>query len=362
MKKTSLYDRHVALGGKFVTFAGYQLPIQYIGINREHKAVRTAAGLFDVSHMGEFFITGKDAEAFINRMTINDVASLKAGQAQYSAFCNDDGGIIDDIIVYRFENKFMLVVNGTNREKDLNWLQSHINGEVSCEDVSDKTGLLALQGPKSRKILTSLTDTDIEALPFYSFQKGKVCGIETFLARTGYTGELGFELYAQPDFLGEIWDGLMEAGKPHGLLPAGLGCRDTLRMEMKYSLYGNDIDESTNPVEAGLGWATKMNKGYFMGRKAIITAKEKKTRRLVCFEMVDRAIPRKGYEITSEDLVVGFVTSGTQSPTLGKGIGMGYVNINHVKSGTKLGILIRGKTFDAIIIKAPLYKEGTLYT
>ena len=359
-KKTPLYDRHIELGGNVMNFGGYLLPTQYSGIKQEHNAVRSKAGLFDVSHMGEFIVSGPNAESFLNKMTVNDVTSLSVGQAQYSAMCTKNGSIVDDLLVYKKENDFMVVVNASNLEKDLDWLNSHKVGQVSIEDVSDQTGLIAIQGPRSRNILQTLTDTNLSNIQFYHFKDGKVSGKDAIIARTGYTGELGFEIYASSDDIGEIWDAIMDAGADKGLSPAGLGCRDTLRMEMKFALYGNDIDETTNPLEAGLGWITRLGKDDFMGKKALLEAKANVTRRLVCLEMTERAIPRQGCPILMNDESVGIITSGTMSPSLETGIGIGYVDLPFDRSGTELVVDIRGKMKVAIVVKPPFYKSGSL--
>jgi len=359
-KKTPLYDRHIELGGNVMNFGGYLLPTQYSGIKQEHNAVRSKAGLFDVSHMGEFIVSGPNAESFLNKMTVNDVTSLSVGQAQYSAMCTKNGSIVDDLLVYKKENDFMLVVNASNLEKDLNWLNSHKTDDMSIKDISDQTGLVAVQGPRSRDILQTLTDTNLSNIQFYHFTEGKVSGMEAIIARTGYTGELGFEIYASSDDIGEIWDAIMDAGADKGLSPAGLGCRDTLRMEMKFALYGNDIDETTNPLEAGLGWITRLGKDDFMGKKALLEAKANVTRRLVCLEMTERAIPRQGCPILMNDESVGIITSGTMSPSLETGIGIGYVDLPFDRSGTELVVDIRGKMKVAIVVKPPFYKSGSL--
>lgn len=359
-KKTPLYDRHIDLGGNVVNFGGFLLPTQYSGINQEHNAVRSKAGIFDVSHMGEFIISGSDAEKFLQKITVNDVSSLSKGEAQYSAMCFKNGGIVDDLLIYKKENVFLLVVNAANLENDLEWLKSHQEGDVKIEDISDKIGLIAVQGPRSRAILQTLTDTTLSNIQFYHFAEGRVSGKEAMIARTGYTGELGFEIYSSANEIGEIWDAIMDAGTDKGLEPAGLGCRDTLRMEMKFALYGNDIDETTNPIEAGLGWITKLGKADFIGKDALLEAKANVTRRLVCLEMTERAIPRNGCPILMNDEIVGTITSGTMSPSLEKGIGIGYVNVPFHKSGTELIVDIRGKMKSAIVVKPPFYKNGSL--
>ena len=359
-KNTPLFDRHIELGGNMVSFGGYLLPTHYSGINLEHLGVRSKAGLFDVSHMGEFIISGSDAESFLQKVTVNDVASLSVGQAQYSAMCYANGGMIDDILVYKKKNEFMLVVNAANNEKDLDWLNSHAKGDIRIENMSDNIGLVAIQGPRSRNILQTLTDSNLTNIQFYHFVEGRLNGKKAIISRTGYTGELGFEIYANSDDIGEIWDAIMKAGQDKGLEPAGLGCRDTLRMEMKLALYGNDIDDTTNPIEAGLGWITRLGKTDFMGKKALLEAKANVTRRLVCLEMTERAIPRQGYTILMNDESVGIITSGTMSPSLETGIGIGYVNKPFDKSGTELLVDIRGRMKSAVVVKPPFYKNGSL--
>jgi len=359
-KNTPLLDRHIELGGNMINFGGYLLPSHYSGINLEHLAVRSKAGLFDVSHMGEFIISGSDAESFLQKVTVNDVANLSVGQAQYSAMCYANGGIIDDILIYKKKNEFMLVVNAANNEKDLDWLNSHAQGDIRIENMSDNIGLVAIQGPRSRNILQTLTDSKLTNIQFYHFVEGRLNGIKAIISRTGYTGELGFEIYASSDDIGEIWDAIMKTGQDKGLEPAGLGCRDTLRMEMKFALYGNDIDDSSNPIEAGLGWITRLGKTDFMGKNALLEAKQNITRRLVCLEMTERAIPRQGCIILINDEIVGTITSGTMSPSLENGIGIGYVNRPFDKSGTELLVDIRGKMKSAIVVKPPFYKNGSL--
>lgn len=359
-KNTPLFDRHIELGGNMVSFGGYLLPTHYSGINLEHLGVRSKAGLFDVSHMGEFIISGSDAESFLQKVTVNDVTSLSVGQAQYSAMCYANGGIIDDILIYKKKNEFMLVVNAANNKKDLDWLKSHAKGDIRIENMSDNIGLVAIQGPRSRNILQTLTDSNLTNIQFYHFVEGRLNGKKAIISRTGYTGELGFEIYANSDDIGEIWDAIMKAGQDKGLEPAGLGCRDTLRMEMKLALYGNDIDDTTNPIEAGLGWITRLGKTDFMGKKALLEAKANVTRRLVCLEMTERAIPRQGYTILMNDESVGIITSGTMSPSLETGIGIGYVNRPFDKSGTELLVDIRGRMKSAVVVKPPFYKNGSL--
>ena len=358
MKRTPLYEKHRKLGAKLVNFAGFEMPIQYAGIIKEHEAVRNSAGLFDVSHMGEFIISGDEAEGFLDYVMINDVVSLQPWQAQYSAMCYEDGGIIDDVIIYRYPDHFMVVVNAGNKEKDLDWLMAHKPENINILDMSDRIGLLAIQGPRSRDILNQITDIDLNDINFYWFTVGNIDGNSATISRTGYTGELGFEIYADPKSIIKIWDAIFSV-RGEAIDPVGLGCRNTLRMEMKYALYGNDIDENTNPIEAGLGWITKLNKSNFIGKNTLVNAKENSTRKLICFEMIDRGIPRKGYPIKNDGDVIGEVTSGTQSPSLKQGIGLGFVKKPFDKNGTNLSVEIRGKDLNCNIVKPPLYKNGT---
>jgi aminomethyltransferase len=335
------------------------MPLQYEGVIKEHIAVRTATGAFDVSHMGEFIVKGKNAEKFLNNVTINDVSKIEVGQAQYSAMCYDDGGIIDDLLIYRYNDHYMLVINAANIEKDFYWLNEHLLDDVILENYSADISLIAVQGPQSRNILSKISESDISDLPFYYFLEGKVAGCDVTIARTGYTGELGFEIYGNNKNIPKVWDALFNIGKPMGLVPTGLAARDTLRLEMKFCLYGNDIDKTTHPYEAGLGWITKVDKGNFIGRESIIDRKENMTRRLVCIEMLDKAIPRQGYEIYIDAEKIGYFTSGGQSPSLQKGIGLAYINRPHTKSGTEIEVEIRGKRKKAVIVKPPFYKDGT---
>ena len=360
-RKTSLNDSHLKLNARMVDFSNFLMPLQYSGIVEEHLAVRSCAGLFDVSHMGEFFVSGDGSESFLDRLTVNDVRSLKPGEAQYSLMCREDGGIIDDLLIYRFEDRFMVVVNAGNIKKDFEWLKSHLSEGTNLVDVSDETGLIAVQGPKSRDILQKVFNQDLSTVSFYTFLIGLIGKCDVTIARTGYTGELGFEIYCQVRDAESIWGLIHNSGAEDGLVPVGLGCRDTLRMEMKYCLYGNDIDETTNPIEAGLGWGTNLSKENFEGKDAIVRAKENVTRCLVCFEMVERAVPRRGYKIWKGSDEVGVVTSGTQSPSLKKGIGLGYVAKELSNAGKELEIDIRGNRKTAVISKPPLYKNGSLY-
>ncbi|MCH8328456.1 MAG: glycine cleavage system aminomethyltransferase GcvT, partial [Candidatus Marinimicrobia bacterium] len=313
---TPLYQAHLALGAKMTPFGGYLMPVQYVGIGAEHHAVRNAVGLFDVSHMGEFIVSGDGALDFLQNVTINDVAALAVGQAQYSAMCREDGGMVDDLLVYRRESDYMLVVNAANIAGDFAWLQSHAGPQVALRDISASTALIAVQGPLSRQLLEGALGIDLAALEFYHFTEVEHDGQAITLSRTGYTGELGYELYLSGPAAAKTWNDLLAFGQNLGVQPAGLGARDTLRLEMKYCLYGNDISEHTNPIEAGLGWITKFDKGPFIGSQALSSVKaEGPARRLVCLKMLERAIARPGYTIYAGDEEVGSVTSGTQSPT-----------------------------------------------
>lgn len=359
MKQTPFKDKHVALGAKMVEFAGYLMPVSYTGINEEHHTVRRNAGVFDVSHMGEFFIKGEHALDLIQRVTTNDASKLTAGKAQYSCMPNKEGGIIDDLIVYCIEeNKvYMIVVNASNIEKDWNWIKQHNHNNAEMHDVSDKTCLLAVQGPNATKILQPLTDMDIMNLKYYTFTKGKFAGVDNVLvSATGYTGSGGVEIYFEDkDGSAEkIWDAIFEAGTPQGLKPIGLGARDTLRLEMGYCLYGNDIDDTTSPLEAGLGWITKFTKEF---TAKDILEKQKANgvdRKLVGFEMIDKGIPRHGYEIKDQSgAQIGHVTSGTQSPSLNKAIGIGYVRTAFAAIDTPVFIKVRDKLLQAKVVKIP---------
>ena len=352
--KTPLYQAHVDLGAKMTPFGGYLMPVQYAGIGAEHHGVRNSVGLFDVSHMGEFIIEGKGALDFLQTMTINDVAALTPGQAQYSAMCHPDGGMVDDLLVYRRESDYVLVVNAANIQGDFAWMESHLVPKVSLRNVSTSTALLAVQGPSSRQLLEGVLSLDLAELGFYHFIEIDHHGKKITLSRTGYTGELGYELYLGNSSVEGVWDELLSFGEPLGIQPAGLGARDTLRLEMKYCLYGNDITDRTNPIEAGLGWITKLDKGIFIGSEALREVKaEGPSRRLVCLITAERAIPRPGYKIYVGDREVGEVTSGTQSPTLKRGIAMGYVARGSAKAGSQLEIEVRGTRAVAKIVKSP---------
>ena len=361
MKRTPFHGIHQSLGAKLIEFGGYEMPVQYpSGIVKEHLAVRSAVGVFDVSHMGEFEVRGKSAMKFLQRVTINDVARLSEGKAQYSAMCYDDGGIVDDLLVYHCGSHYLLVVNASNIAKDFEWLQSHLKGDVTLKDVSDTTALLAIQGPRSLAALQPISDVDLAAIPYYRFVRGTVAGIPMMISRTGYTGELGFELYGEIDDsqAKKLWNSIFDAGKEFGILPVGLGARDTLRLEMGYCLYGNDIDQTTNPLEAGLGWITKLDKSEFVGKPILVKAKgHGLKRKLVGFIVSDKNVPRHGYAINAHNGSSGQVTSGTFSPSLRKGIGLGYVAMKDAAVGTELVVDVRGKEVPATVVNIPFLQK-----
>jgi aminomethyltransferase len=359
MKNTPFTHKHIALGAKMAEFAGYNMPISYTGINDEHAAVRNNAGIFDVSHMGEFILKGENALDLIQRVTTNDASKLTVGKAQYSCLPNEDGGIVDDLLIYCIEeNKvYMIVVNASNIEKDWNWISKYNNKNVEVHNISDKTCLLAIQGPNATKLLQPLTNMDILNLKYYTFTKGVFAGVENVLiSATGYTGAGGVEIYFEDKdgSAGKIWDAIFDIAGPQGLKPIGLGARDTLRLEMGYCLYGNDIDDTTSPLEAGLGWITKFTKD-FTAREMLEKQKaEGAERKLVGFEMLEKGIPRHGYEIKDfSGMTIGHVTSGTQSPSLGKAIGMGYVRSVFSRLDANIYIKVRDKLLHAKVVKFP---------
>ncbi|HEX9083750.1 MAG TPA: glycine cleavage system aminomethyltransferase GcvT [Gemmatimonadaceae bacterium] len=360
LKRTPLYDVHVALGAKIVPFAGFEMPVQYpTGITAEHKAVREKAGLFDVSHMGEFVVRGPQAVEFVNYVTTNDVATLAPGQAQYSTILREDGTIVDDCLVYRAEDLVLMVVNGSNIDKDFAHISRFVKKfNVTLEDISDAIALLALQGPDAARILQKLTDTDLSKIKYYEFTVGKVAGVEkVYISRTGYTGEDGFELYIPGEHAVKIWNALTASGE---VTPTGLGARDSLRLEMGMALYGNDLDDTTTPLEASLGWLVKMKKGDFVGRDALAKQKERGLeRKLVGFTTVERSFPRHGYPVFAAGRPSGEVRSGTMSPTLGIPIGTAYVPPASAAEGAALEIEIRGKRIPATVQKMPFYKNGS---
>lgn len=342
-----------------VPFAGYNMPVQYAGINAEHETVRKSVGVFDVSHMGEFILKGDKALDLIQRVTSNDASKLYDGKVQYSCLPNNDGGIVDDLLVYRMDDKtYMLVVNASNIEKDWNWISQFNTEGVDMKDISDRTSLLAVQGPKAAEALQSLTDLDLASMEYYTFKKGKFAGIDNVVvSATGYTGAGGFELYVENNNAQAVWDAVFAAGEPFNIKPIGLGARDTLRLEMGFCLYGNDIDDTTSPLEAGLGWVTKFSKEFTNSDALQAQKAAGVTKKLVGFEMIERGIPRHDYEIIDADgNNIGKVTSGTQSPSLQKAIGMGYVNNAFAKEGTEIYIKIRDNKVKAQIVKPPFYK------
>jgi aminomethyltransferase len=361
--KTPLHGEHVSLGAKMVPFAGFEMPVQYpSGITAEHRAVRERSGLFDVSHMGEVELRGPDALALVQRISVNDAARLSVGQAQYSAMCLEDGGIVDDLLVYRYPEHFMLVVNASNREKDLRWVRRAAEGlDVEIDDRSDRVALLAVQGPSARDVVRPLASVPVDEIGYYRFRTGEVAGVPATISGTGYTGEDGFELYVSAGDAVGLWRALLEAGDGMELRPAGLGARDSLRLEMGYPLYGNDLDEEHTPLEAGLGWLTKLDRADFIGRGALLAQKERGVeRRLVGLVLTERGFPRPGYAVQSDGKGVGVVTSGTVSPTLGEGIAMAYVPARFVEQGTEMEIDLRGKRARARVERPPFYTRGSV--
>ncbi|MCX2576021.1 glycine cleavage system aminomethyltransferase GcvT [Pedobacter sandarakinus] len=360
MKNTALTEKHIALGAKMVPFAGYNMPVTYEGINAEHATVRNGVGVFDVSHMGEFILKGEHALDLIQRVTSNDASKLYDGKVQYSCLPNLDGGIVDDLLVYRIDEKsYMLVVNASNIEKDWNWIQKFNTEGVEMHNISDRTSLLAIQGPKAADALQGLTDVNLASMEYYTFVKGTFAGVENVvISATGYTGAGGFEIYFDNEHADTIWDAIFEAGAAYNIKPIGLGARDTLRLEMGFCLYGNDIDDTTSPIEAGLGWITKFSKPFTNAESLQAQKEAGVQKRLVGFEMIDRGIPRHDYEIAdAEGNIIGKVTSGTQAPSLQKAIGMGYVAKDFAKEGSEVFVLIRNTPIKAKIVKFPFYKQ-----
>ncbi|MDX1906553.1 MAG: glycine cleavage system aminomethyltransferase GcvT [Bacteroidia bacterium] len=360
-QRTPLYDLHVQLGAKLIPFAGFDMPVRYTGDVQEHMAVRQAAGMFDISHMGEFIVRGPQALALIQLVISNDASKLTPGKAQYACMPNAEGGIVDDVIVYYIrEDQYMIVVNASNIQKDWDWI-SAANVAVGAEliDVSDRTALIAVSGPNAEAVVQPFTDTDLSGMKTYECFKGTFDGAEkSLVATTGYTGERTFEIFLYREHAVRVWQDLLAAGQPYGLIPCGLGARDTLRLEMGYMLYGNDINDTTSPLEAGLGWITKLNKGPFKGAGVIAALKATGlSRRLVGFELTDKGIPRAGYEIAAQGQVIGTVTSGSVSPVLGKGIGMGYVPVAYAAEGTELEIIVRGKGLPAQVVRTPFIRK-----
>lgn len=361
VKNVALNDLHVKLGGKMVSFAGFNMPVRYSSDIDEHKCVREKVGVFDVSHMGEFFVSGTGALALIQKVTSNDASKLEKGQAQYSCFPNETGGIVDDLIVYKLEEaEYMLVVNASNIEKDWNWIKKFQTDDVTLVNASDHYSLFAVQGPKAVETLQKITNTKLDDIKFYTFTKGAIGGVDdVIISATGYTGEQGFELYVRSEDSEKLWNEVFKAGDEFGIQPIGLGARDTLRLEMGYCLYGNDIDDTTSPLEAGLGWITKFTKDFVNSENIQKQKEAGVSKKLVGFELVDKGIPRHDYEIYSNsDELIGTVTSGTMSPSMSKGIGMGYVKFGNHTPGTEIQIAVRNRKLKAVIVKMPIYKKG----
>jgi len=361
MKKTALYDKHLNLGAKMVSFAGYDMPVSYTGIIEEHQTVREQVGIFDVSHMGEFILKGEGALDLIQRVTSNDASKLEKGDAQYSCLPNGAGGIVDDLLVYKLgEEEYMLVVNASNMQKDWEWIMSHNTAKVEMKDISEGTSLMAVQGPKTVEALQALTEVDLGAMKYYTFVRGTFAGIDNIIiSATGYTGSGGFEIYVANENAAEIWEAIMSAGVEAGIKPIGLGARDTLRLEMGYCLYGNDINDTTSSLEAGLGWITKLKKETdFVDKQFLIDQKAAGiSRRLVGFEVSGKRPPRHGYPIVDADgTEIGVVTSGTKGPSVNISIGMGYVAKGHTKKGSPIFIDVRGKKIEATVVGLPFYK------
>ena len=359
IKNTALTNVHIELGAKMVPFAGYNMPVQYSGVIDEHQAIRTNVGVFDVSHMGEFILKGEKALDLIQRITSNDASVLFDGKVQYSCFPNNEGGIVDDLLVYRMdETSYMLVVNASNIEKDWNWISKHNTEGVEMHNISEKTSLLAVQGPKAAEVLQKLTEIDLSNMEYYSFKRATFAGCENvIISATGYTGAGGFEIYFDNVHANKIWDAIFESGKELGIKPAGLASRDTLRLEMGFCLYGNDINDTTSPIEAGLGWITKFTKNFTNSESLLNQKNNGVTKKLVGFELLERGIPRHDYQIAdSQGKIIGLVTSGTQSPSLNKPIGMAYVDVEFSKPGSEIYVIIREKLIKAQVVRIPFYK------
>lgn len=368
-KRTPLYDEHIAAGARIIDFAGFAMPVEYSGIIAEHKTVRSAAGLFDLSHMGEISVSGPGAADFLEWVVTNHVANMKEGQARYTAICRPDGGIVDDVVIYRRRDDFLIVANAANIAKDLEWLDyvrrawpgeggPPVNpDDVVIKDLSDTTALIALQGPKAAAILGQLTGADLENLRPFRFVYADVAGHQALVSRTGYTGEDGFELYIAPEAAVPLWRALLAAGEPEGLVPVGLGARDTLRLEMRFPLYGNDIDETTTPLEAGLDFVVKLSKDGFIGKEALVKQEEEGVaHRLIGFKLEGRGIPRQGYTLITNDRPIGRVTSGSMSPSLGEPIGMGYVESGFAAPGTELFMEMRGRLIPCRVVEGRFVK------
>lgn len=361
LKRTALFDHYAEYGGKTIDFGGWELPVQFSSIKAEHEAVRTRAGLFDVSHMGEVLVSGKGSLPYLQKMMTNDVSKLAVGQAQYTAMCYENGGTVDDLLIYkREEDDYLLVVNASNIDKDLEWMNKHVTEDVNIVDASASYALLALQGPVAEQVLQSLTPEPLNEIKFFRFKENvQICGQQVLISRTGYTGEDGFELYASPESIVILWQAILMAGKDAGVIPAGLGARDTLRFESGLPLYGQELSQDISPLEAGLGFVVKLNKAEdFIGKEALIAQKENGVpRKLVGLEMIDKGIPRTGYEVLIDGEQVGEVTTGTQSPTLQKNIGFVLINSEHAEQGTEVIVQVRKRQLKAVIIATPFYKR-----
>lgn len=361
LKRTVLFDSYAKYGGKTIDFGGWDLPVQFSSIKAEHEAVRTKAGLFDVSHMGEVFVSGEGALAYLQRLVTNDVSKLKEGQAQYTAMCYEDGGTVDDLLIYkRAENDYLLVVNASNIDKDLEWMDKHKTSAVTIEDKSSEYALLALQGPAAQGILQKLTEEPLKEIKFFRFKDNvNIAGHNVLISRTGYTGEDGFEIYGSPEAIAELWPAILEAGEDEGVVPAGLGARDTLRFEAGLPLYGQELSKDISPLETGLGFVVKLNKEEnFLGKEALASQKENGVpRKLIGLEMIDKGIPRTGYKVFLNNEEIGEVTTGTQSPTLKKNIGFALLKSEFTSEGTEVEVEIRNKRLKAVIIATPFYKR-----
>ena len=360
MKRTPLYDKHLENGGKIIDFNGWELPVQYKGIVEEHMAVRLAVGLFDVSHMGEILIKGRNSTAYIQNIITNDITNMRDFQIMYSPICYKDGGVVDDLLIYKYnEHKYLIIVNASNIEKDYDWMQSNAKGEITIENVSENYSQLALQGPKAQSVLQKLTSFNLAEMKFFNFNPEiDICGIKAIVSRTGYTGEDGFELYVKPETAAILWNMLLAEGKDEGIVPVGLGARDTLRFEAALPLYGHEISQSITPLEARLDKFVKLDKVDFIGRDSLVQQKEKGLLRLlVGFEMIDRGIPRSHFEVRDGSKVIGFVTTGSYSPSLKKNIGMAIVDVNYATEDTLFEIIIRDKAIKARVTKLPFYSK-----
>jgi aminomethyltransferase len=359
-KRTPFHDRHVAAGARMVPFAGYTMPLFYTGIQKEHEAVRKGVGLFDLSHMGEVMVSGPSALEFLQRVTTNDVGALSPGQVQYSAMCYPEGGVVDDLLVYRLPESYMLVINASNIDKDIEWLQRHRPTDTVMKDASEETGMLAIQGPMAESVVSRMTKAPLSNIPFYSCAFGRFGTHSLLFSRTGYTGEDGFEIYCPHQAADALWESAVAAGASHDMALVGLGARDSLRLEMRYALYGHEIDANTNPIEAGLGWICKPDKGDFIGREAIVAMKKAgPSRKLASLQLGERTIPREHYPVLHANRQVGEVRSGVFSPSLKRGIATAYVDADLAVPGTRLQMDIRGKLEPAEVVKSPFYTSGS---